>query len=746
MSTRSNDYQRISRKFQSTGRPSGGSSFWGVALGVGTVAGVLSVFAVTRTTVHLEGNAGPLVKSNSKDGHDSSWSLSTIVGMLSRSDSSKDCRAGKKRSVSSSSGLPLFERAEVRSHNSKEKGIWVTRGDKVYDITKFVDIHPGGERILLAAGRSIDPFWAIFSIHQSESTAELLEQYRIGDLIPMADDPSSNDGADDPSNALAALFSNEPERHPSLIVHASKPCNAESPPEALTQSFTTPNELFYVRNHLPVPKIDEKEFRLKIDVPGRKEGLSLTLEDLKTRFPKVTVMATLQCAGNRRQEMNSSKAVKGLLWRRGAIGNAVWSGVRLSDVLKAAGYEMEPDSNFAAGKKDGLVVPVGTPVDELEDASLTQHLILEGAEGYGASVPLVKVLNPFADVVLAYEMNGEPLPRDHGYPLRAVVPGHVAARSVKWLQKISVSDEESMSHWQRKDYKGFGPSKTLEESKYEASQSIQELPIQSAILFPKEGEQVSVVEAGGQRYIPVTGYAWSGGGRGIVRVDVSVDGGKTWNDAELLRRPGQPKGREWAWTQWETRVPVPKDAEVIEIICKAVDTSYNEQPERMESVYNVRGVLGLTAGHNILLAGGTGGSQSSPKEILESLMCPVGVDDAANADDDAKVEAQSWGGGRTMGFLRQDDSMRIAWRYQNMPKVKSGAADTDKKGSFPDFRSEEAYCFKFDITKTIAATMLAETAHLVVTVDMRDLVSTGEPSFVRLYKAMRHAVLGFHET
>ncbi|KAJ3195310.1 hypothetical protein HK101_000500, partial [Irineochytrium annulatum] len=281
------------------------------------------------------------------------------------------------------------------------------------------------------------------------------------------------DDADDPREALEALFANEPERDPSLIVHAATPFNAETPPDVLAGNFTTPSELFYVRNHLPVPTIDEREFRLIVDVPGRSEELHLTLEDLKTRFPRVTVMATLQCAGNRRQEMNSTKPVKGLPWGSGAMGNAVWTGARLSDVLKAAGYMSEPsalDPDIAAGKRDGLLVTAGTPVDETEDARLTRHLIMDGAEGYGASIPVAKALNPLADVVLAYEMNGQPLLRDHGAPLRAVVPGHVAARSVKWLRRISVSDEESESHWQRRDYKGFGPSKSLTESRYETSE------------------------------------------------------------------------------------------------------------------------------------------------------------------------------------------------------------------------------------------------------------------------------------
>jgi sulfite oxidase len=217
-----------------------------------------------------------------------------------------------------------FTRAQVAQHDSINKGIWVTYGDNVYDITEFVQIHPGGERILLAAGKAIDPFWSVFVIHQTAETKELLESYRIGKLLPPEKDPSYEKfKASDPG--LAQLFENDPERHPSLKVRSERPCNAEASPESL-EPFITPNPLFYVRNHLPVPKIDPESFILEIDGPGIPIHYRLSLEELKTKFDKVDVMATIQCAGNRRNEMHQEKPVKGLLWSLGAIGNAVWSG------------------------------------------------------------------------------------------------------------------------------------------------------------------------------------------------------------------------------------------------------------------------------------------------------------------------------------------------------------------------------------------------------------------------------------
>ena len=387
-----------------------------------------------------------------------------------------------KKSVTKQAPKKTFKRAQVAAHNTSEKGIWVTYQDGVYDVSEFVKIHPGGEKLLLAAGRAIDPFWNVFTIHYTPETRELLETYRIGDLVPAElDDPQQ-----DQSTGLELLFDNEPERDASLRVHSARPCNAESAMDSL-ETFITPNEKFYVRNHLQVPKIDPEEFKLEIEGPGIPEGLSLSLDDLKTKFEPISVTATLQCAGNRRKEMHEVKPVKGLQWRGGAISNAVWTGVRLRDVLQACGYTI-PD----------LSLQEPFPGD-------VEHVQFKGAEGYGASIPAEKVFDPRGDVILAYEMNGEPIPKDHGYPLRALVPGNVAARSVKWVNKITLDSEESSSHWQQHDYKGFNPSRDLTNSDYSTSESIQELPVTSSFIL-KDDKKVRVKDG----YVTVTGYAVSG--------------------------------------------------------------------------------------------------------------------------------------------------------------------------------------------------------------------------------------------
>jgi sulfite oxidase len=387
-----------------------------------------------------------------------------------------------KKPISKQVSKKIYKRSQIAAHNTLEKGIWVTYQNGVYDITDFINIHPGGEKLLLAAGRAIDPFWNVFTIHNTSDTRELLENYRIGDLLAAElDDPQGNQ-----STGLELLFDNEPERDSSLKMHSSRPCNAESAMESLN-TFITPNEKFYVRNHLQVPKIDPKEFRLEIEGPGIEEGLTLSLEDLKTKFKPISVTATLQCAGNRRKEMHQVKPVKGLQWQGGAISNAVWTGVRLRDVLQASGYTI-PD----------LSLQEPFPGD-------VEHVQFKGAEGYGASIPAEKVFDPRGDVILAYEMNGEPIPKDHGYPLRALVPGNVAARSVKWVNKIILDSEESSSHWQQHDYKGFNPSLELSNSDYSKSESIQELPVTSSFIL-NDDKKISVKEG----FVTVNGYAVSG--------------------------------------------------------------------------------------------------------------------------------------------------------------------------------------------------------------------------------------------
>ena len=217
-----------------------------------------------------------------------------------------------------------------------------------------------------------------------------------------------------------------------------------------------------------------------------------------------------------------------------------------------------------------------------------------------ASIPIEKALSQYGDVLLAYEMNGVPLPIEHGFPVRVVVPGVVGVRNVKWLRKITTSAEEADGPWQRGiAYKGFAPGiKDFKGIDVEKVQSIQEQPVTSVIVAPQSKQ---VVEVGST--IELKGFAFSGGGRGIVRVDVSTDGGRTWHVAKLGAGADQHPTKAWAWTFWEAEVPVPPPRDrvshdTLRLCCKAVDSSYNVQPEQPEPIWNIRG-LNNNAWHTI---------------------------------------------------------------------------------------------------------------------------------------------------
>ena len=454
---------------------------------------------------------------------------------------------------------------DVKKHGSDAETKWVTRGARVYDITDWISGHPGGDVILRAAGGAVDPYWDMFALHKKQEVYDILEGFYIGDV-----DPRDLVNGQVPVETIDDPFKHDPERDERLIALTERPWNFETPAKEL-DTFVTPNETFYVRNHFWVPELDESKHKLVVELYDGDERV-YTMKDLKENFEQVKITATLQCSGNRRKHMSeSARSTKGLPWTVGGISNAEWTGVRLRDIL----------------------IDVGFPVNDAPNE--VQHAQFMGAETYGASIPIDKAIDKRGDVLLAYEMNGNPLPADHGYPLRVLVPGNVAARSVKWVNKIVLSDEESTSQWQRRDYKLFGPNVSSESADWDSATSIQEMPVQSAITslrnistHSKRGRQLLQKYGSEEDSIVVEGYCYSGGGRKIVRVDVSANGGVTWHQAKLL--PDDAKGaKAWTWTRWRWVIPR-RDAGKCFVV-KAVDESYNSQPNEYEPTYNFRGNL-----------------------------------------------------------------------------------------------------------------------------------------------------------
>lgn len=461
-------------------------------------------------------------------------------------------------------GLPAIPAERVRNSNGKGgTPIYVTYGRAVYDVTDFVSSHPGGDHILLAAGGPLEPFWSLYSQHSADWVLELLEELRIGNL--QVDEQWIRQVENVEHNAKDGPYANDPKRHGTLLVQGNTPFNAEPRADLLVATQLTPNDLFYVRNHMPVPVIREEDYELEIAGVDGKVLKRLGIKDLREGYKKHVVAAAIQCAGNRRNELDRVKKVKGGRWEIGAISNAEWGGVRLSDVL--ADIEKETGKSVTEG---------------------AQHMCFEGldldpAKGnvYAASVPM-DVLRRVPNVLLAYEMNGKELPRDHGYPIRVVVPGIVGARNVKWLGKIVASKEESDSHWQRQDYRSFSPDKDWDNVDFSESPSIQEMPVVSAICTHKVDEAEGMVS--------MKGYAWSGDGKGIIRVDVSADGGKTWMGAELCEKGhDEVRNEVYDWTLWQADVKVPQGE--MELVCKAVDSAYNTQPDSADAIWNLRGLL-----------------------------------------------------------------------------------------------------------------------------------------------------------
>eukprot|EP00551_Chaetoceros_affinis_P009553 CAMPEP_0203672214 /NCGR_PEP_ID=MMETSP0090-20130426/7778_1 /ASSEMBLY_ACC=CAM_ASM_001088 /TAXON_ID=426623 /ORGANISM="Chaetoceros affinis, Strain CCMP159" /LENGTH=679 /DNA_ID=CAMNT_0050537481 /DNA_START=163 /DNA_END=2202 /DNA_ORIENTATION=- len=498
--------------------------------------------------------------------------------------------------------LPIFTSEQVAENNGEDgKPIWMSYGGIVYDVTEFIHNHPGGsERILLAAGSAIEPYWHLYRQHfATDLPMRLMEDLIIGKLDEKSQDEIDNqmekiiEENDDP-------YLNEPtDRSEQLIVHGDQPMNAEVPADLITESYITPVELFYIRHHHPVPLLRKEEvqhYEIEVDLSNFVDYLNeevhkdkkdtvvvapksnISLDDIK-KLPKVEVITTLQCSGNRRGDMNKVKRTSGTAWGQGAISTAKWGGARLVDVLKLAG--------------------VINPYDLTEKDGTQKHVRFESLDGMKASIGMEKATNPYGDVIIAYEMNGEPIPREHGFPLRAIVPGYSAVRNVKWVKKIEISTEEAEGAWQRGlNYKTLPPNVTDAKSiNLENMPSMTESSLFSGITKMEVIKDTITTgnddsdSKNNMSLVKAKGWAWAGGGRNIVRVDVTGDEGKSWTTANIVQGGDQKFGRAWAWVFWECDIPVQvEEGGTIRLASKAVDMAFNSQPENADHGWNVRGL------------------------------------------------------------------------------------------------------------------------------------------------------------
>ena len=324
-----------------------------------------------------------------------------------------------------------------------------------------------------------------------------------------------------------------------LVVHRAHPLNCETSLAALAGGVVMPSTRFYVRNHFQIPKLDAADWRLNVgglvDRP-----LSLSLRDL-ANMPSQSRVVTLECAGNGRWQLEPR--VNGEQWNLGAVSTAEWTGTPLLEVLDRAG--VKPGAvevvfrGIDSGKVDGLDSPI----------RFERSLSLADARG--------------AEVLLAYAMNGEPLPIEHGYPVRVIVPGWYGVASVKWLADIEVTGEPFQGHYQTGTY--------FYEWQRDGSIVREPVTLQRVRSLITEPEADSEIERG---ELALRGVAWSGAAP-IARVDVSINGGP-WMETRLV---GESKRHSWQWWEYLLRVDEPG---TMEIQTRATDTAGRTQPVKPE--------------------------------------------------------------------------------------------------------------------------------------------------------------------
>jgi DMSO/TMAO reductase YedYZ molybdopterin-dependent catalytic subunit len=331
------------------------------------------------------------------------------------------------------------------------------------------------------------------------------------------------------------------------IVRSESPLNLEMPFSTL-DSFITPTKSFYVRTHFPIPAIARDAWWLHVE--GQVETpFAINYEQL-IQLESSAAPVTLECAGNNRNFLEPK--VKGVQWRLGAVGNAEWMGVRLSVLLDRAIPKRNACEVILEGADCGTLEEPKSPPGELK---------------FARSIPLEKARR---DVLLAYKMNGDDLPPEHGFPLRAIVPGWYAMASVKWLQRIIVTDRPFTGYYQTIDYAYWQRSEYAHCERGEEIAELEpltEMQVKAEIARPAEGETVPANTS-----VRVHGAAWACDAE-ITKVELSTDGGTTWNQATLV---GESKPNAWRFWEFDWNTPAQPGQQTL--IARATDSLDRTQP------------------------------------------------------------------------------------------------------------------------------------------------------------------------
>jgi len=375
-----------------------------------------------------------------------------------------------------------------------------------------------------------------FLLRTTGTVAGSLLLPRIGIATAAADELPAGTLA---SSVLDALPGKRP-----LLKRSFRPPNYETPIELFREAYT-PNDAFYVRWHSAVPEVALADWRLRIAGPAVQKPREYTYDEIVRKFKRHEVAAVNQCSGNRRGLF--SPHVPGVQWGYGAMGNAIWGGVRLKDVLEDAG--------LAVGALEVVANGADAPM-------------LTGPD-FVKSLPMWKALD--ADTLLAFEMNGAPLPVLNGGPARIVAPGWTATYWLKAVTDLTVTDKAFDGFWMKTAYRV--PKGTFGESGFQSQDTEQNSPItsirvNSLIVGPAPG---TTLPAG--RRVEVMGIAWDGGS-GIRRVEVSLDGGSNWREARL----GHDLGR-YSWRQW--RYEFKPQAGAVTVLARAVARDGATQSEKL---------------------------------------------------------------------------------------------------------------------------------------------------------------------
>lgn len=345
-------------------------------------------------------------------------------------------------------------------------------------------------------------------------------------------------------------------KHPDLVLLNDRPVNAETPPHLLNDAIT-PADKFFIRNNGVLPKnIDLEKWTLTIDGASAKSTRTFSLAALKKEFKEYTYQLVLECGGNGRSEFNPP--AKGNQWSTGAVGCASWTGVRLADVLHSVGI------------KDNAVYIGFYGKDTHLSGDKNKKPISRG-------FPISKALE--SETLIAWSMNGGPIPLHNGHPLRLVVGGWPASCSGKWLERISIRDQihdgpKMGGQAYRVPCETVAPGTKVED---EDMCIIESMPVKSLITYPKTGAILST------RQLKINGHAWAGD-LAVAKMEYSIDFGQTWQSAQL----NPPKNR-LAWQDFSATVRFPKTG-YYEVWARATDTNGLAQPMILPG-WNPKGYL-----------------------------------------------------------------------------------------------------------------------------------------------------------